>query len=77
MLPIKNNQRTLRENVETAFKEPVFPLANVDSGVEKAHGRIERRVIDVLPAMTAEIDGDWPTVSKICRATRSRQRKMN
>jgi predicted transposase YbfD/YdcC len=34
-------------------------------------------VIDVLPAMTAGIDGDWPTVRKICRVTRSRQRKMN
>jgi len=25
LLPIKNNQKTLRENIETAFAEPVFP----------------------------------------------------
>ena len=25
LFPIKDNQRTLRENVETAFKEPIFP----------------------------------------------------
>ena len=25
VFPIKDNQRTLRENVETAFEEPVFP----------------------------------------------------
>jgi len=25
VLPVKNNQRNLRENIETAFNEPVFP----------------------------------------------------
>ena len=25
LLPVKNNQKTLRENIETAFAEPVFP----------------------------------------------------
>jgi len=25
LFPIKDNQRILRENVETAFKEPIFP----------------------------------------------------
>ena len=25
VFPIKDNQKTLRENVETAFEEPVFP----------------------------------------------------
>jgi predicted transposase YbfD/YdcC len=54
-----------------------FPLASFDSGVEKAHGRIERRVIDVLPATVAGIDADWPTVNQVCRVTRWRQRKEN
>ena len=32
LLPIKNNQKALRENIETAFAEPVFsPLATFDS----------------------------------------------
>ncbi len=52
-------------------------LASFDSGVEKAHGRIERRVIDVLPATVAGIDADWPTVNQVCRVTRWRQRKEN
>jgi hypothetical protein len=54
-----------------------FPLASFDSGIEKAHGRIERRVIDVLPATVAGIDPDWPTVNQVCRVTRWRQRKEN
>lgn len=28
LLPVKNNQKTLRENTETAFAEPVFPPRN-------------------------------------------------
>ena len=73
---VKNNQKTLRENIETAFAEPVFPLATFDSGATKAHGRIERRRIEVLPAQAADITQEWPTVSQICRVTRSRQRRV-
>lgn len=25
VLPVEDNQKTLRENIETAFNEPVFP----------------------------------------------------
>jgi hypothetical protein len=53
-----------------------FPLATFDSGATKAHGRIERRRIDVLPAQAADITQEWPTVSQICRVTRSRQRRV-
>ena len=28
LLPVKNNQKTLRKNIETAFAEPVFPPRN-------------------------------------------------
>jgi len=54
-----------------------FPLARYDSGVEKAHGRIERRLIDVLPTKAAGVGDEWPTVRQICRVTRWRQRKAN
>jgi predicted transposase YbfD/YdcC len=54
-----------------------FPLATFDSGAAKAHGRIERRRIEVLPAQAPDITQDWPTVSQICRVTRSRQRRVN
>ena len=42
---------------------------------DKAHGRIERRSIDVLPAQAAGIQDDWPGVKHICRVRRSRQSK--
>ena len=54
-----------------------FPLSRCDGGVEKAHGRIERRTIDVLPAKAAGIADEWPTVQQICRLRRSRQIKKN
>ena len=54
-----------------------FPLARYDSGVEKAHGRIERRRIEALPAAAAGIEDEWPTTRQICRVTRWRQRKVN
>jgi len=54
----------------------LFPLAHYDSGIEKAHGRIERRVIDVLPAEAAGISDEWPTVRQICRVTRLRSRRI-
>lgn len=54
-----------------------FPLCSWDSGVEKAHGRIERRAIDVLPAEAAGIEREWPTVEQICRVRRWRQVKKN
>ena len=48
IFPVKDNQKNLRENIQTAFNEPVFPLISFRSGHDKAHGRIERRLIDVL-----------------------------
>lgn len=50
------------------------PLKSYDSGTQKAHGRIERRTIDVLPVEAADIQRDWPTVRQICRVRRVIQR---
>ena len=73
VLPVKDNQKNLRENIQTAFDEPVFPLVSFESDCEKTHGRIERRSIEVLPAIAAGIEKDWPSVQHICRVTRFRQ----
>jgi len=74
---VKDNQKKLREDIETAFDEPVCPLSSFDSGYSKAHGRIERRCIDVLPAAAAGIENEWPGVSQIVRISRSRQSRKN
>jgi len=76
VFPVKDNQKNLKDAIEMAFNAPVFPLSRWDSGVEKAHGRIERRTIDVLPAKAAGIEREWPTVRRICRVRRWRRQKM-
>lgn len=53
-----------------------FPLTSHEDDIEKAHGRIEQRVIDVLPAQAAGLDEEWPTAKQICRVTRQRWRKI-
>jgi predicted transposase YbfD/YdcC len=52
-----------------------FPLTTYDSGAEKGHGRIEQRIIDVLPIDAADIRNDWPTVNQVCHVRRVIQRK--
>ena len=49
VFPVKDNQKNLRENIATAFNEPVFPLVSFEGVVQKAQGA-SRRSIDVLPA---------------------------
>lgn len=43
--------------------------------MQKAHGRIERRIIDVLPIEASGLQDDWPTARQICRVRRIIQRK--
>ena len=75
VFPVKDNQKNLRENIATAFNEPVWPLVSFEGAVEKAHGRIEQRSIDVLPANAAGIENDWSSVKHICRVTRFRRQE--
>src|ERR1019366_2452313 len=81
VFPVKDNQKNLRENIQTAFQKGLqragFSLASFAGGYEKAHGRIERRSIGVLPAQAAGIEQDWPGVKHICRVTRFRQDKKS
>ena len=41
-----------------------FPLVSFEGVIQKAHGRIERRSIDVLPANAAGIENDWSSVKQ-------------
>ncbi len=75
IFPVKDNQKTLRKNIELAFADPVTAPCHFDTGADKAHGRIERRVIDVLPAAAAGITDEWPTVQQIARVERYRASK--
>jgi hypothetical protein len=61
VFPVKASEKTLKDNIETAFTAPVFLPSRWDSGVEKTHGRIERRMIVVLSAKAARIACEWPS----------------
>ncbi len=54
-----------------------FLLRSFEGALEKGHGRVEKRSIDVLPAFAAGIEQDWPSVTHVCRVTRVRQVKKN
>ena len=43
--------------------------------MDKGHGRIEQRLIEVLPALAADIQETWGTVKQVCRVRRLIQRK--
>ncbi len=45
VLPVKGNRKDLRDEIETAFTEPVFPLAEWHEPAQSGHGRIDRRHI--------------------------------
>ena len=49
VLPVKGNRKDLRDEIETAFTEPVFPLAEWHEPPQSGHGRIDRRHIALLP----------------------------
>ena len=38
VFPVKDNQKTLRQDIETAFNEPVFPLCSWNSDVKRRMG---------------------------------------
>jgi len=78
--PFLNNSSAFSDIHELLCKrlnEPVFPLSAFAGGCEKAHGRIEQRSIDALPAKAAGIEEDWPSVTHVCRVERIRQAKRN
>ena len=75
VIPVKGNQKDLRDEIITAFDQPVFPLRESYATPEANHGRIEQRSIAVLPA---EVPGTymrnrWPTIKSIASIERTRE----
>ena len=75
LFPVKGNQKDLREEIETACREPVFPLTEWQDPPRTGHGRIELRHIDLLPAeaLCDHMRSLWPSVRTIARITRKRE----
>ena len=49
--PVKGNQKDLRDEITTAFNDPVFPVKKSIASPEADHGRIEQRQIAILPVV--------------------------
>ena len=71
---MKGNQKDLRDEIETAFTEPVFPLAEWHEPPQSGHGRIDQRHIALLPveALGEEMRKSGPTIRFIARLERRR-----
>src|SRR5208337_1695242 len=84
VLPVKENQPTLGKDIVAAFAEPeagLSPLqaarreAEVDRAceIDKGHGRIEKRSIEVTSSMAEYLGADWPGCAQVFRLTRERK----
>ena len=74
VLPVKGNRKDLRDEIKTAFTEPVFPLAEWHEPPQSGHGRIDQRHIALLPveALGEEMRKSGPTICFIARLERGR-----
>lgn len=86
VLPVKDNQPTLRADIEAAFAEPEPGLSPRQamrrageieraSEVDKGHGRIETRTIEVTTALAGYLGLDWSGIKRVYRPTRVRKFK--
>ena len=71
VLPVKENQPTLGKDIAAAFAEPEAGLSPLqaarreaeldrDCEIDKGHGRIEKRSIEVTSSMSESLGADWP-----------------
>ena len=75
VLPVKRNQKALLEEIETAFREPVFPPpSEAQEPADLGHGRTDQRSIALLPAeaLSEQMRAASPTVRAIACLTRRR-----
>ena len=71
VLPVKENQPTLAKDIAAAFAEPEAGLSPLQaarrqaeieraSEVDKGHGRVEKRSIEVTSSLGEYLGSDWP-----------------
>ncbi len=76
VLTVKNNQETLKRELEQAFEDtPDSKVQEYSEAPTKAHGRIEERSIKMID-MPWEYNNEWHHIKKIARITRCRHKKV-
>ena len=84
ILPVKDNQPTLRAEIEAAFAEPEAGLSPLQSErraaclertttVDKGHGRIEKRTLELTTWLEDYLGDDWPGCRQVFRLQRERR----
>ena len=84
ILPVKDNQPTLRADLEAAFAEPEAGLSPLQSKrraacldrattVDKGHGRIEKRTLELTTWLEDYLGDDWPGCRQVFRLQRERR----
>lgn len=84
VLPVKENQPTLAQDIAAAFAEPEAGLspppearrqAEVERAceVDKGHGRLERRSIEITSSLGEYLGSDWPGCAQVFRLERQRR----
>ena len=84
ILPVKDNQPTLRADLEAAFAEPEAGLSPLQSQrraacldrattVDKGHGRIEKRTLELTTWLEDYLGDDWPGCRQVFRLQRERR----
>jgi predicted transposase YbfD/YdcC len=71
---VKDNQKTLREEIVQAFQRAKELKESIDfyeEEIDKNHGRIEKRSIEVID-MPWEYNNSWRHIKKLARVTRYR-----
>jgi predicted transposase YbfD/YdcC len=86
VLPVKENQPTLLANIAAVFAEPEAGLSPLQTArgageieraceIDKGHGRIEKRTIEVTSSLAGYLGSDWPGNRQVFRLTRERKTK--
>lgn len=70
LIQVKGNSPNLKKELEHALRTNTQAIRTAET-IEKAHGRIETRRIEVLP-ITPVMTG-WPHTHTVCRVTRLRK----
>jgi predicted transposase YbfD/YdcC len=73
---IKGNQENLERAIQKAFDEKLKPISLYRTPIEKCHGRIEERVIEVMD-MPFEYLCAWRHIKQIGRIKRLRIKKVS
>ena len=84
VFPVKENQPTLLKDIAAVFAEPEAGLSPLQtarlaegsdrpSEVEKGHGRIEQRTLEVTIELAEYLKSDWPECRQVFRLERERR----